>query len=104
MATMASKRDYYEILGLKRDASDRNIATAYRKLAVKYHPDSYRVNAEPVELYQETAAATVRSSSPPASSACRRPAPPARAPAPSLPTHAPIVADAVTYKTAPSST
>ena len=35
-----SKRDYYEVLGLDRNASDRDIARAYRKLAVKYHPDS----------------------------------------------------------------
>lgn len=35
-----SKRDYYEVLGVARDASDRDIARAYRKLAVKYHPDS----------------------------------------------------------------
>jgi molecular chaperone DnaJ len=57
MATMASKRDYYEILGLKRDASDRDIATAYRKLAVKYHPDSNPGNAEAVEKFKEAAEA-----------------------------------------------
>jgi len=34
-----SKRDYYEILGLAKDASDDDIKKAYRKLASKYHPD-----------------------------------------------------------------
>lgn len=34
-----SKRDYYEILGLQKDASDDEIKKAFRKAAVKYHPD-----------------------------------------------------------------
>src|SRR5687768_14151115 len=57
MPQMASKRDYYEILGLKRDASDRDISVAYRKLAVKYHPDSNPGDAETIEKFKEAAEA-----------------------------------------------
>ncbi|NMF95959.1 molecular chaperone DnaJ [Aromatoleum toluolicum] len=36
---MATKRDYYDVLGVNRDASDDEIKKAYRKLAMKHHPD-----------------------------------------------------------------
>ena len=44
---MANKRDYYDVLGLKKGASDDEIKKAYRTLAKKYHPDiSKEENAE----------------------------------------------------------
>ena len=36
---MAEKRDYYEVLGVEKDADKKEIKRAYRKLAMKYHPD-----------------------------------------------------------------
>ena len=35
---MAEKRDYYEVLGVAKDATEDQIKKAYRKLAMKYHP------------------------------------------------------------------
>jgi len=57
MTTMASKRDYYEVLGVERTASEREIASAYRRLARKYHPDANPGDAEAVEQFKEASEA-----------------------------------------------
>jgi molecular chaperone DnaJ len=57
MVTMASKRDFYEILGIERDASDKQIADAYRKLAIKNHPDKNPGDEEAVIRFKMCAEA-----------------------------------------------
>ena len=55
---MPEKRDYYEVLGVSRDASASDIKSAYRKGALKYHPDSFQGDkAEGEAMFKELAEA-----------------------------------------------
>lgn len=57
MVTMASKRCYYEVLEIERTADDKTIATSYRKLAIKYHPDKNPGDEEAIVRFKEAAEA-----------------------------------------------
>lgn len=52
-----AKRDYYEVLGVAKNASADEIKKAYRKLAIKYHPDKNPDNKEAEEKFKEAAEA-----------------------------------------------
>ena len=54
---MPAQRDYYEVLGVQRNASGDEIAVAYRKLAIQYHPDKNPGDEEAVGKFKEAAEA-----------------------------------------------
>src|SRR5256714_10277545 len=52
-----NKRDYYEVLGVNRDASEQDLKTAYRRLAHQFHPDKNQSDPEAEEKFKEAAEA-----------------------------------------------
>ena len=52
-----SKRDYYEVLGVTKSADEKALKKAYRKLAIKYHPDKNPDNPEAEKQFKEAAEA-----------------------------------------------
>lgn len=52
-----NKRDYYEVLGVNRSATDQELKTAYRRLAHQYHPDKNQADPEAEEKFKEAAEA-----------------------------------------------
>ena len=52
-----AKRDYYEVLGVAKSASEQEIKKAYRRLAMKHHPDRNEGNVEAEEKFKEASEA-----------------------------------------------
>ena len=50
---MEQKRDYYEVLGIRKGATDKEIKSAYRKMANKYHPDKNQGDKSAEEAFKE---------------------------------------------------
>ena len=59
---MSSKRDYYEVLGVAKGAPDEELKKAYRKMAVKYHPDKNPGDKEAEEKFKELGEAVQKAS------------------------------------------
>lgn len=57
MNTRVTKADYYEVLGVSRDASDQELKSAYRRLALKYHPDRNPGDSASEEKFKEASEA-----------------------------------------------
>jgi len=54
---MSQKRDYYEVLGVSKNATESEIKKSYRKLALKYHPDKNPDDSEAEDKFKEAAEA-----------------------------------------------
>ena len=54
---MSDKRDYYEVLGVERSATKKQVDAAYRKVAIKYHPDSNQGDESATDKFKEAAEA-----------------------------------------------
>ena len=52
-----SKRDYYDVLGVEKGASDAELKKAYRKLAMKYHPDRNKGDEEAEKKFKDASEA-----------------------------------------------
>ena len=50
---MAEKKDYYEVLGIKKGATDEEIKKAYRQMAKKYHPDLNKGDANAEQMFKD---------------------------------------------------
>lgn len=58
LSSLASK-DYYELLGVKRNARDKDIAKAFRRLALKYHPDRNKGDKNAEKKFVEIAKGSI---------------------------------------------
>jgi len=58
LSVISAAEDYYKVLGVKRNAKDREIKKAFRKLALKYHPDRNKDDPEAEKKFVEIAKGT----------------------------------------------